>query len=70
MSRHNDYWSRINAQHSVCKPTDCGNQVDHSRYRINEFAFELQAEQLTTEIERALASGQMPPRTRRGDPGE
>ncbi len=68
--RNESYWDRVNAQHSVCKPTDCDNRVDHSRYRINEFAFELQADQLTREIEEFFVSGEVPQRRRAGDPGE
>lgn len=67
--RNESYWAKVNAQHRDCNPSRCHNQVDHSRYRINEFAFRLQADELTAEIEQALTSGEMPRRPR-SDPGE
>ncbi len=58
-------WQRLN--HNECRPpVDACDPVEHSRYRINELALDMQGRELIAEIETALGR----PRMRPGDPGE
>lgn len=57
--------------HDNCKPlTDRCDYAEHSQARVNELSWRMAGNDLASEIEQALASGQMPPRRRAGDPGE